>query len=67
MGCPVYVAGLWYFNKVGLSWFPYLGGVALGLSAGCLWTGASYIAFAYEMKKTRGRYEYFTETSWHKS
>jgi hypothetical protein len=47
VGYPIYVAGLWYFDRVGHAWFPYLGGALLGLSAGCLWTSAGFIQFAY--------------------
>ncbi|KIX09740.1 uncharacterized protein Z518_00821 [Rhinocladiella mackenziei CBS 650.93] len=47
VGYPLYVGGLWYFDRVGNAWFPYFGGAILGVTAGCLWTAAGFIQFAY--------------------
>lgn len=55
IGYPLYVGGLWYFDRVGHSWFSYFGGVMLGVTAGCLWTGAGYIAFSYAEEWNKGK------------
>ncbi|OAL38222.1 hypothetical protein AYO20_02674 [Fonsecaea nubica] len=47
LGYPLYVGGLWYFDRQGHSWFPYLAGAFLGVTAGCLWTAAGFVQFAY--------------------
>jgi len=47
IGYPLYVGGLWYFDRVGHAWFPYFAGAILGCTAGCLWTAAGFIQFAY--------------------
>ncbi|KAL6251790.1 hypothetical protein RBB50_002000 [Rhinocladiella similis] len=47
IGYPLYVGGLWYFDRQGHNWFPYLGGAILGVTAGCLWTACGFIQFAY--------------------
>lgn len=47
LGYPLYVGGLWYFDRQGHAWFPYFAGASLGVTAGCLWTAAGFIQFAY--------------------
>ena len=47
IGYPLYVGGLWYFDRVGHAWFPYFAGAVLGATAGCLWTAGGFIQFAY--------------------
>ncbi|KIW29497.1 uncharacterized protein PV07_05310 [Cladophialophora immunda] len=47
LGYPLYVGGLWYFDRQGHSWFPYFAGASLGVTAGCLWTAAGFVQFAY--------------------
>ena len=34
LGYPLYVGGLWYFDRQGHAWFPYLAGAFLGVTAG---------------------------------
>jgi hypothetical protein len=34
------VGGLWYFDNFGQLWYPVLGGVHLGISAGFVWSVA---------------------------
>jgi hypothetical protein len=38
---------LWYFDRQGHQWFPYLAGALLGCSGGLLWAAAGFIQFAY--------------------
>ena len=47
LGYPLYVGGLWYFDRQGHAWFPYFAGATLGVTAGCLWTAAGFVQFAY--------------------
>lgn len=47
LGYPLYVGGLWYYDKSGNTWFVYLSGVVSGLSASFLWTTCAYIQFCY--------------------
>ncbi|OAP64559.1 hypothetical protein AYL99_00531 [Fonsecaea erecta] len=55
-GYPLYVGSLWYFDRRGHDWFPYLSGALLGVTAGCLWTAASFIAWTYPEEKDKGKY-----------
>jgi MFS family permease len=54
-GYPLYISSLWYLDRTGNVWFPYLGGAILGITAGLLWTAAGFIQFAYatDDEKTR--------------
>ena len=54
-GYPMYVAGLWYYDTTGNSWFPLLAGAILGVSAGWLWTTVGFIQFAYAEEKDKGK------------
>ncbi|KAF2102542.1 hypothetical protein NA57DRAFT_71532 [Rhizodiscina lignyota] len=56
LGYPLYVGGLWYFDRHGHDWFPYLAGALLGCTAGCLWTAAGFIQFAYANEDEKGRF-----------
>ncbi|EXJ82757.1 hypothetical protein A1O3_06572 [Capronia epimyces CBS 606.96] len=56
IGYPVYVAGLWYFDRTGNDWFPYLGGTVLGCTSGFLWTAAAYVQFSYPEEHCKGLY-----------
>jgi hypothetical protein len=47
IGYPLYVGSLWFFDRHGGAWFPYMSGAILGCTAGCLWTAAGFIQFAY--------------------
>jgi hypothetical protein len=54
VGYPLYVGGLWYFDRQGGDWFPYLAGAILGCTAGCLWTAGGFIQFAYANEDEKG-------------
>ncbi|KIX01044.1 uncharacterized protein Z518_10110 [Rhinocladiella mackenziei CBS 650.93] len=56
IGYPVYVGGLWYYDRTGNSWFPLLAGAILGISGGFLWTAAAYVQFAYAEEKDKAKY-----------
>ncbi|KAK4942367.1 hypothetical protein LTR10_017814 [Elasticomyces elasticus] len=47
IGYPLYVGGLWYFDRTGNEWFPLFAGAMLGISAGFLWTACGFIQLAY--------------------
>lgn len=53
IGYPLYVGGLWYYDRTGISWFPLFSGAALGITGGFLWTAAAYIQFAYAEEKDK--------------
>lgn len=55
-GYPVYVAGLFYYDRTASEWFPILGGVLLGLSAPMLWSTSGFIQWAYATEQEKGRY-----------
>ncbi|KAF4977215.1 hypothetical protein FZEAL_6243 [Fusarium zealandicum] len=56
VGYPLYVGGLWYFDRTGNSWFPLMSGAILGLTGGFLWTAAAYVQFSYAEEKDKGLY-----------
>ena len=60
LGYPLYVGGLWYYDRTGHEWFPLFSGAMLGLTAGFLWTAAAYIQFSYAEEKDKG----LVRTSW---
>jgi len=51
VGYPLYVGGLWYYDRSGNSWFPLFSGAVLGCTSGCLWTAAAYVQFTYAEEK----------------
>ena len=53
LGYPLYVGGLWYYDRTGHSWFPLLGGAVLGLTGGFLWSTAAFVQFAYAREKDK--------------
>ncbi|OKL55528.1 hypothetical protein UA08_09213 [Talaromyces atroroseus] len=55
-GYPIYIGAMWYYDSYGHMWYPILAGAYLGLTAGCLWTTAAYIANAYAEEKDKGLY-----------
>ncbi|KAM3520093.1 hypothetical protein MY4038_009559 [Beauveria bassiana] len=55
-GYPLYVAGLFYYDRTGHEWFPILGGVLLGLSAPMLWCTSGFIQWAYATELEKGKY-----------
>lgn len=55
-GYPIYVAGLFYYDRTGHEWFPVLGGILLGLSAPMLWSAQGFIQWAYATEAEKGRY-----------
>ncbi|OJJ45198.1 hypothetical protein ASPZODRAFT_2109441 [Penicilliopsis zonata CBS 506.65] len=55
-GYPFYVAGLFYYDRVGNLAFPVVGGAVIGATASQLWTGVNYIAFAYADENNKGRF-----------
>lgn len=55
-GYPIYIGSLWYFDRQGHAWFPYLAGVLLGITAGMLWTAAGFISFAYAIEDEKATY-----------
>jgi hypothetical protein len=52
-GYPLYIAGLWYFDRTGNSWFPLWSGAMLGMLCGILWTAAAFIQFSYAEEKEK--------------
>ncbi|OAA55170.1 Major facilitator superfamily domain, general substrate transporter [Cordyceps fumosorosea ARSEF 2679] len=55
-GYPIYVAGLFYYDRTGHDWFPILGGILLGLSAPMLWSTSGFIQWAYATELEKGKY-----------
>lgn len=55
-GYPMYVAGLFYYDRTGKEWFPILGGILLGLSAPMLWSTSGFIQWAYATELEKGKY-----------
>ncbi|KAM3497562.1 hypothetical protein MY10362_009090 [Beauveria mimosiformis] len=55
-GYPLYVAGLFYYDRTGHEWFPILGGILLGLSAPMLWCTSGFIQWAYATELEKGKY-----------
>ncbi|KAI1618725.1 hypothetical protein EDD36DRAFT_402388 [Exophiala viscosa] len=56
VGYPLYVGGMWYYDRTGNTWFPLFGGAMIGFSVGVLLTCAGMIAFSYSTERTRGLY-----------
>ncbi|TQV98594.1 hypothetical protein V2A60_007686 [Cordyceps javanica] len=56
LGYPLYVGGLWYYDRTGHAWFPLLGGAVLGLTGGFLWSTAAFVQFAYAHEKDKALY-----------
>lgn len=56
LGYPLYVGGLWYYDRTGHSWFPLLSGAVLGATSGILWTCVFSIAYAYASEGQKGRF-----------
>lgn len=54
LGYPLYVGGLWYYDKTGNSWFPLFSGAVLGALSGILWTCVYMIAYAYADENQKG-------------
>ena len=55
-GYPVFQGAMWYFTDYGRLWYPIFAGAYLGLTAGCLWTTAVYMATAYPEERDKGRW-----------
>lgn len=55
-GYPIYVAGLFYYDRTGHDWFPILGGILLGLGAPMLWCTSGFIQWAYAAELEKGKY-----------
>ncbi|KAJ3469819.1 hypothetical protein MRS44_003884 [Fusarium solani] len=55
-GYPLYVAGLFYYDRTGNEWFPVLGGAILGLSAPMLWSTSGFIQWAYASEGEKGKF-----------
>jgi hypothetical protein len=53
LGYPIYIGGLWYYDRSGNSWLVYLSGVLSGISGAFLWTTAAYIEFCYPEEKNK--------------
>ncbi|KAF4961810.1 hypothetical protein FSARC_10068 [Fusarium sarcochroum] len=56
IGYPLYVASLWYYDRVGGQAFPLTSGAILGLCAALLWTASGFIQFAYAEEKDKALY-----------
>jgi hypothetical protein len=54
LGYPLYIGGLWYYDRTGQTWFPLFGGAMLGVLCGILWTCAGMIAFSYAEEREKG-------------
>ncbi|ERS98593.1 hypothetical protein HMPREF1624_05379 [Sporothrix schenckii ATCC 58251] len=55
-GYAFYVAGLWYFDATGQTWFPIVGGVLIGISAGLIFVVMGTIAMTYSEEDERGSF-----------
>lgn len=55
-GYPVYVAGLFYYDRTGRAWFPVLAGALLGLAAPMLWCASGFVQWAYATEREKGTY-----------
>jgi hypothetical protein len=53
LGYPLYIGGLWYYDRSGNSWLVYLSGVISGISGAFLWTTGAYIEFCYPEEKNK--------------
>lgn len=53
LGYPLYIGGLWYYDRSGNSWLVYLSGVLSGISGAFLWTTGAYIEFCYPEEKNK--------------
>ncbi|KAK5043607.1 hypothetical protein LTR84_011367 [Exophiala bonariae] len=53
-GYPLYTGAMWYYDVTGRLWYPVFAGAYLGVSAGCLWTTASYMANTYPEERDKG-------------
>lgn len=53
-GYPIYIGAMWYFDAFGHIWYPVFAGAYLGLSAGCLWTTAAWMANSLAEEKDKG-------------
>lgn len=56
IGYPIYLGGLWYYDRTGHASFPLAGGAILGVTAALLWTSSGYIQFAYAEEKDKAAY-----------
>ncbi|KAK5049063.1 hypothetical protein LTR84_005485 [Exophiala bonariae] len=55
-GYPLYIGGLWYYDRSGNQWFVYLAGVLNGISGAFLWVTAAFVQFSYPEEKNKGLY-----------
>lgn len=53
LGYPLYVGGLWYYDRTGNAWFPLMSGAILGLTGGFLWSAAAFVQFAYAKEEDK--------------
>ncbi|EXJ88145.1 hypothetical protein A1O1_05073 [Capronia coronata CBS 617.96] len=56
VGYPLYVASLWYYDRVGNEAFPLAAGAILGFCAALLWTASGFIQFAYPTETDKAKY-----------
>ncbi|KAK5987467.1 Notoamide biosynthesis cluster O'-like protein [Cladobotryum mycophilum] len=56
LGFAPYSASLYIFNRYGIEWFVYVGGVLCGLGASAYWAAEGAIAIGYADVKDRGKY-----------
>jgi hypothetical protein len=54
LGYPLYVGGLWYYDRTGNTWFPLFAGAMLGTLCGILVTCCNMISFAYPEEHQKG-------------
>ncbi len=47
LGYPLYIGGLWYYDRTGHTWFPLFAGAILGVLCGILVTCCGMISYAY--------------------
>lgn len=47
IGYPLYIGGLWYYDRSGQTWLVYVSGGLSGISAAFLWTTCAFIQFSY--------------------
>ncbi|KAI1620089.1 hypothetical protein EDD37DRAFT_613346 [Exophiala viscosa] len=54
IGYPLYIGGLWYYDRTEHPWFVLFAGAMLGMTAGCLWTTTGYVSYVYPQEKEKG-------------
>ncbi|EPY53197.1 membrane transporter [Schizosaccharomyces cryophilus OY26] len=60
-GYPMYIGGLWFYDRTGKQGFPIFTGAYLGVAAGLLWSATAYVGLAYSCQHQKSL---FVSTQW---